>query len=145
MKNNIKRFGTVAGVFLGVTMIATTNAYATWESELAGVRPNFASREWADESYTQIHFKRCFASDGNHVFNSVTVELIRMTGTNTSFGSKTFTECFSRGDGDETSTGVWTGLPSGDYRFKIKEIGGSDSQYRLMRAEKVIVDTTKAD
>ncbi|MFI8180570.1 hypothetical protein ACIF70_08625 [Actinacidiphila glaucinigra] len=145
MRKNLKRVGTIAGVSLGATLLAVTNAYATWSSYLSGVRPGFTSHEWADSSYTQIHFKHCYATDGNNEFGSVTVELIRTTGTNTSFGSKTFTECFSWGDGDETSTGVWEGLPSGDYVFKIAAIGGSSSTYRLLSVDAVTVDTTKAD
>ncbi len=145
MNPRIKRIGTVAGISLAVTLLATTSAYATWSSDMTGVHVGFSSREWADTGYTQIHFKHCFASNGSTDRYSVDVELIRVNGTNVSFGSKHFTECFSWGDGDETSTGVWEGLPDGDYVFKIKAIGGSTATENFLTVDSVIVDTTKAD
>ncbi|MBZ3908018.1 hypothetical protein [Streptomyces griseiscabiei] len=143
--NNLKRIGAVAGVALSATLLATTSAFATWSSSLTRVHVNFNSREWADSSYTQIHFKNCSASDGARDYYSVTVELMRVDGFNKSFGSKTFSECFSRGDGDVTSTGVWNNLPSGDYVFIIRAIGNQTSNYPSLSVADVIVDTTKAD
>ncbi|MFD5062951.1 MULTISPECIES: hypothetical protein [unclassified Streptomyces] len=143
--NFLKRVGTVAGVSLAATLLASTSAYATWYSDISGAKVGFSSRVWADTSYTQIHFKHCFASDGGTDRYSVDVELIRVDGTDHSYGAKRFTECFSWGDGDETSTGVWEGLPSGDYIFKITAIGGQTSSYNYLRVQEVIVDTTKAD
>ncbi|MER7171585.1 hypothetical protein [Streptomyces mesophilus] len=71
------------------------------------------------------------------------VQLVRVdTFPDTYYDTKHFTECFT-GGADQTSTGVWTGLPAGDYRFYIKAINNAD--VNVLGVDKVTVDTTQAD
>ncbi|GGZ83878.1 hypothetical protein [Streptomyces bluensis] len=142
---HLKRFALVGGTAAAATLLTATNAFATWSSSIAGARPGFASREWGDQSYTQIHFNRCHTGDFPGT-KSVDVQLVRVdTFPDTYYDTKRFTECFTLGDGDETSTGVWTGLPAGDYQFYIKMINNSDISSSWVSVEKVTVDTTQAD
>ncbi|MEV5676481.1 hypothetical protein [Streptomyces sp. NPDC052179] len=139
---NAKRFGIVFGATLAAIILGTTQAYASWSSSISGALTGFTSREWAEESYSEINFTRCSTEFSGA--ESVDVELIRVDGVNKSYGSKRFTACFTWGDGVETSTGVWNSLPAGDYVFRIKLING-DSSGNNLNVNSVFVDTTKAD
>ncbi|MFD4142948.1 hypothetical protein [Streptomyces sp. NPDC058572] len=137
-----KRISVVAGTTLAATLLGVTQAYANWDSYMTGVRSGFTSQEWSDESYTEINFTKCDTQFSGS--ESVDVELIRVDGVNRSYGSKRFTECFTWNDGDTTSTGTWSNLPTGKYVFRIKLINGDDwSSY--LNVNRVYVDTTKAD
>ncbi|WP_190123878.1 hypothetical protein [Streptomyces inusitatus] len=133
----------MTGTAAAVIMLTTTSALANWTSSLDWVRVGFPSRTWGDQSYSQIHFTKC-TTDRQSPHDSVHVQLVRVdTSPDTYYDTKKFTECFTHGDGDETSTGVWTGLPAGDYRFYIKSINNAD--VNVLSVNKVTVDTTKAD
>ncbi|MFE5209851.1 hypothetical protein [Streptomyces sp. NPDC056600] len=73
------------------------------------------------------------------------------------YDTKWFTECFTWNDGDETSSGSWTGLPYsyaqwdsgqgqyvGGYYFRIITVDGFTGDEQLWVRE-VVQDTTKAD
>lgn len=115
-----------------------------WDSYLSGVRAGFQSDRWADESYSQILFTNCDATNGANRYYSTDVDLRqdRPLAEDISWGDKHYTACF---DGDRTSNGQWSGLSHGTYFFQIKRIGGHANIDRILGVKKVYVDTTKAD
>ncbi|MEV5337256.1 hypothetical protein AB0K93_02025 [Streptomyces sp. NPDC052676] len=136
------RFGIIAGTTIITSLFFTSSNAFAWSSYLTGVRVGFASRTWGDHSYTEINFTRCTTDFSGRA--SVDVQLVRVDTTpDTYYDTKHFTECFTLGDGDETSTGTWSGLPAGDYRFFIKAINNAD--VNVLSVADVTVDTTKAD
>jgi hypothetical protein len=138
----VRRLGIVTGTTIITSLFfISSNAFA-WTSELRGVRVGFPSRTWSDQGYTEINFTHCTTDFSGRA--SVDVQLVRVDTTpDTYYDTKHFTECFTLGDGDETSTGTWSGLPAGDYRFFIKAINNAD--VNVLSVDKVNVDTTKAD
>ena len=140
-----RRVGAVSATGVALILGAAPVANATWSSYIENWGIGSKSRTWSDESYTQTHFTKCSTSYSS---SSVDVRLYRYRQNDEpiAYDIKHFTQCMYWSDGDDTSTGVWTGLPAGSYYFQIKGIDGfgSGSEPRLAVRE-VIQDTTLAD
>ncbi|WHX15576.1 hypothetical protein QFW82_00265 [Streptomyces malaysiensis subsp. malaysiensis] len=139
-KRTYLTLGSVGAV--GLLLVSSTSAYANWSSHIEGGRPGFASRVWADKSYTEVTFKGCRPTEPASNFDkSVDIQLYTA-----GFGDKVgplkhFTKCFEL----STSTATWTGLPKGLYYFKIVKIGGESHELKKIDVDQVRVDTTLAD
>lgn len=149
------RVGAIAGILaisgLGAAPAATAATSGpdavmrpmNWESSMSAVLTGFQSRRWADESYSEVRFKGC-TTDNASASGSTTVELRwdRSLEPDVSWGSKTYTACFS--GSDSVSAGAWTGITDGQQFFQIDKINGSDSGNSLT-VQVVYIDTTEAD
>jgi hypothetical protein len=150
----------VAGGAAALLMLVAPISSANWTSSLSGVSPGHESRRWTDESYSQVHFIHCTESSGGSYAMSTDVKLYRVVDDDYDVGydTKHFTECFTLGDGDETSSGSWTGLPYsyaqwdstqgqfvGGYYFRIMKVDGFDGDIPALWVREVVQDTTLAD
>ncbi|MFB8000491.1 hypothetical protein ACFC4G_48135 [Streptomyces sp. NPDC056002] len=107
-----------------------------------------------------MHFKHCTKSSNGSYAISTDVKLYQVIddATDRGYDNKTFSECFSLGDGDETSSGSWTGLPYsyaqwdsdqnqyvGGYYFRIMKVDGFTGDIPALWVREVVQDTTLAD
>ncbi|WP_320776466.1 hypothetical protein [Streptomyces sp. CRN 30] len=135
---NRLRSAVVLGVTAAVTL-AGTPAFANWQSSISSWTDGNESRNWDDESYSEVRFKGCTAQYGSE---KVTVKLWRAIDfyPDDSQGTHTFTNCYS--GSSAVSAGEWTGLASGSYYFETSTVGDGGG---LLDVSVVYVDTTKAD
>ncbi|MEF9907361.1 hypothetical protein [Streptomyces sp. P9-A2] len=121
---------------------SSANARANWQSHIVSWTDGNKSRSWDDESYTEVRFKNCFAQ--NSLNDKVVVKVQRYVAgvPYTSYGTHTYTNCFT--GTDKVSAGEWTGLASGSYKFETTQVAQGNSCC-LLNVGVVYVDTTKAD
>lgn len=136
------RIAVVLGMASAATFIAAPGASATIHNLGSfGGGPGYNSSHWDDESYTQIYFDYCQSNQGAPN-KSLEIELREDVAgfPDHSWGSKTFTKCFS----SFGSNGEWTGLNQGGYFFRINKVdAGAGSGFYIYGNS--YVDTTKAD
>lgn len=99
------------------------------------------SFRWKDEKYSEVYFDYC-QSNAGAPNKSIEVELRRdnTAWPDNSWGTKTFSKCFS----SYGSRGEWTGIGYGDTFFQIGDIdGGAAHGFYVYGAS--YVDTTQAD
>ncbi|MBT2488249.1 hypothetical protein J7E96_06875 [Streptomyces sp. ISL-96] len=137
----IRRAAMAAAVVASLSLINAPSASANWTSYINDWTDGDESRRWADESYSQVQFTTCDAQNGTE--DSVVVKMWKDVSYDydTSYGSKTFTKCFTAG---ETSNGEWTGLPTGNFYFEAAKVA-QGGKCCLLNVDKVYVDTTQAD
>lgn len=99
------------------------------------------SFRWKDEKYSEVYFDYC-QSNAGAPNKRIEVELRRdnTAWPDNSWGTKTFSKCFS----SYGSRGEWTGIGYGDTFFQIGDIdGGAAHGFYVYGAS--YVDTTQAD
>lgn len=138
--SRIRRVATVAMSATAATMLFATDASASWNSYLEGVKVGFESRRWTEEAYVELHFVAC-----NSVFDYSTSPEIRKDNNNWPdyyYGEKLFTACFKN---EGTSTGTESGLDKGTYFFRINRIDQETKINNPLSVRQVAVDSTLAD
>ncbi|MFE2536297.1 hypothetical protein [Streptomyces sp. NPDC059371] len=130
--------GILSAVMLAVapSANAATIPFGTFDAS-----PGHQSRTWKDEDYSQVYFDYCQSNQGAPS-KSLEIEL-RMDNTawpDHSWGSKTFTKCFS----SFGSSGEWHDLVYGDQFFRINKIDNG-SAHNVHVYGNSYADTTKAD
>lgn len=146
MSEKAKKISTRLAVVVGMAsavMLAAAPASQAAQYNLGSFSGSkgWDSFRWTDESYSEVYFDYCQSNEGAPD-KSIEVELRRdnTAWPDNSWGTKTFTKCFS----SFGSRGEWTGIGYGDTFFKIGDIDGGRAHGFTVYGSSY-VDTTQAD
>ncbi|MFE9019869.1 hypothetical protein ACFYNL_15030 [Streptomyces sp. NPDC007808] len=126
-----------------LVLVFAPNAQANWCSYIENWTTADESRRWLDGYYSEVNWTLCDSPDDKNASLRMWREWDYYP--DDGFDTKTFSECFSRYDGDISSTGIWD-LPhdTGSYYFKLGVVDDYHTDWPL-DVHEVYVDTSKED